>query len=138
LRWSIITIQSQAVNKKDAVDPTHAPVHGLAGSMAKEYSNWKTRLVDLEADCDWPFDEIFSLPADPEGNAWGYRGGQWYRQQLIPIQLPGVSHTRYKEGGVYVVVGGAGGQDHALAVRISLVSDHDPVYAILQAGLLQA
>ena len=109
LGWTLVTIQAQPVYRSEPVHPTHAGLHGLIGSTAKEYSNWKTRLVDLEADCDWPFDEIFSLPADPEGNAWGYRGGQWYRQQLIPIQLPGVSHTRYKEGGVYVVVGGAGG-----------------------------
>ncbi|WP_409174764.1 SDR family NAD(P)-dependent oxidoreductase [Brevibacillus fortis] len=109
LGWTIITAQAQAIYKKDTVHPTHASIHGLIGSMAKEYPNWKVRLVDLEAHADWPLRDIFALPADAHGNAWAYRGHAWYRQQLIPVQSPSINQTVYKQHGVYVVIGGAGG-----------------------------
>ncbi|QDS33253.1 SDR family NAD(P)-dependent oxidoreductase [Brevibacillus brevis] len=109
LGWTIITVQAQAIYKKDTVHPTHASIHGLIGSMAKEYPNWKVRLVDLEAHADWPLRDIFALPADAHGNAWAYRGHAWYRQQLMPVQSPSINQTVYKQHGVYVVIGGAGG-----------------------------
>ncbi|MGK5507745.1 SDR family NAD(P)-dependent oxidoreductase [Brevibacillus formosus] len=109
LGWTIITVQSQAIYKKDTVRPTHASIHGLIGSMAKEYPNWKVRIVDLEAHAEWPLRDIFALPADAHGNAWAYRGHTWYRQQLMPVQSPSINQTVYKQHGVYVVIGGAGG-----------------------------
>ncbi|MBG9944735.1 SDR family NAD(P)-dependent oxidoreductase [Brevibacillus formosus] len=109
LGWTIITVQAQAIYKKDKVHPTHASIHGLIGSMAKEYPNWKVRLVDLEAHADWPLRDIFALPADAHGNAWAYRGHTWYRQQLMPVQSPSINQTVYRQHGVYVVIGGAGG-----------------------------
>ncbi|UED76955.1 SDR family NAD(P)-dependent oxidoreductase [Brevibacillus sp. DP1.3A] len=109
LGWTIITVQALAIYKKDTVHPTHASIHGLIGSMAKEYPNWKVRLVDLGAHTDWPLRDIFALPADAHGNAWAYRGHAWYRQQLMPVQSPFISQTVYRQHGVYVVIGGAGG-----------------------------
>ncbi|WP_429843904.1 SDR family NAD(P)-dependent oxidoreductase [Brevibacillus sp. FIR094] len=113
LGWTIITVQAQAIYKKDIVHPTHASIHGLIGSMAKEYPNWKVRLVDLEAHAEWPQRDIFALPVDAHGNAWAYRGHAWYRQQLMPVQIPSIDQTVYKQHGVYVVIGGAGGIGHA-------------------------
>ncbi|WP_188068929.1 SDR family NAD(P)-dependent oxidoreductase [Brevibacillus brevis] len=109
LGWTIITVQAQAIYKKETVHPTHASIHGLIGSMAKEYPNWKVRLVDLEAHTEWPLRDIFALPVDAHGNAWAYRGQAWYRQQLLPVQSPSIHQTVYKQHGVYVVIGGAGG-----------------------------
>ncbi|GED59055.1 SDR family NAD(P)-dependent oxidoreductase [Brevibacillus formosus] len=109
LGWTIITVQAQAINKKDKVHPTHASIHGLIGSMAKEYPNWKVRLVDLEAHAEWPLRDVFALPADAHGNAWAYRRHAWYRQQLMPVQSPSINQTVYRQHGVYVVIGGAGG-----------------------------
>jgi acyl transferase domain-containing protein/ubiquinone/menaquinone biosynthesis C-methylase UbiE len=111
LGWSVLAIQTQPIRENDGVNPTHASLYGLIGSMAKEYSNWKIRLIDLEANCDWPLADIFTLPTDPRGNARVYRGQQWHRQQLIPFHCPPPPADRklYKTGGVYVVIGGAGG-----------------------------
>ncbi|NRR01524.1 SDR family NAD(P)-dependent oxidoreductase [Brevibacillus sp. RS1.1] len=109
LGWTIITVQAQAIYKKETIHPTHASIHGLIGSMAKEYPNWKVRLVDLEAHAEWPLRDIFALPADTHGNAWAYREHAWYRQQLLPVQSPSIHQTVYKQHGVYVVIGGAGG-----------------------------
>ena len=118
LGWSVITFQAQPVHKNEAINPTHASLYGLMGSLAKEYQNWKIRLVDLEADSsrgkDWPLADVFSLPSDPQGEPFAYRGGEWYRQKLVPLRDSGQStftfnKTLYKTGGVYVVIGGAGG-----------------------------
>lgn len=108
LGWTVITIQSQPMHKNDVVNPAHASIHGLMGSIAKEYPNWKVRLVDLEAKSDWPLSQIFSLPTDSRGRAWVYRRKEWYRPQLIPMGEIQVEPTLYKTGGVYVVIGGAG------------------------------
>lgn len=108
LIWSFITIQSLSIDKNDPVNPTHASIHGLIGSMAQEYPNWRVRIVDMEVGCDWPVSQIFSLPTDTQGNAWAYRRQLWYRQKLIKVQTTKVNKTLYKPRGVYVVIGGAG------------------------------
>ncbi|WP_139492062.1 non-ribosomal peptide synthetase [Brevibacillus dissolubilis] len=107
--WTVITEQTQLVHKDDTVHPTHASVHGLIGSMAKEYANWKTRLIDVETNHDWATTDLFTLPADPQGDTWAYRNGEWHKLRLLPVQPNRPTQTRYRHGGVYVVIGGAGG-----------------------------
>lgn len=114
LGWTMITTQTQPIHANRPINPTHASLYGLAGSLAKEYPNWTIRVVDLEAGLaagDWPMADIFSLPGDPQGNHWVYRERQWYRQQLLPIHPMSrpLDRTRYRTQGVYVVIGGAGG-----------------------------
>ncbi|MCU7925176.1 MAG: SDR family NAD(P)-dependent oxidoreductase [Candidatus Thiodiazotropha sp. (ex Dulcina madagascariensis)] len=109
LDWTVITIQAQAVQKNDEVNPAHASVHGLMGSMAKEYPNWRIRLIDLAAADEWPWETIFALPPDRQGNAWGYRGREWFQQTLLPSHPYEDEEIPYRQGGVYLVIGGAGG-----------------------------
>ena len=122
LGWTLITMRAQPIHQQDSIDPTHAGVHGLIGSLAKELPHWQTRLIDLDAPCDLDgreadllLDDLLILPPDPEGNAWACRGftddgaPRWFRQQLVPMALPEVSRSLYRSAGVYVVIGGAGG-----------------------------
>lgn len=109
LEWTIITVLAQPVRKDEAVNPAHAGIHGLTGSMAKEFPNWRVRLIDMDAAGDWPLPDIFALPPDRQGDAWAYRGGEWHRQKLIPVNPPVPERSLYRPGGVYVVIGGAGG-----------------------------
>jgi NADP-dependent 3-hydroxy acid dehydrogenase YdfG len=106
--WTVLTTATQAINPHEALCPTHASVHGLVGSVAKEYPNWKIRLLDVGGR-DLPLPELLQLPGDPEGNAWAYRAGEWYRQKLLPTRAEPAAQKMFKEGGVYVVIGGAGG-----------------------------
>jgi hypothetical protein len=116
-----LTTRSLAVYTSDEVDPTHAGLHGLIGSLAKEYPHWRIRCLDLD---DLPtadaaarvVDDMVHLEPDPEGNTRAYRiqgegrhAGQWFRQQLLPLTLPEATTSQYHRGGVYVVIGGAGG-----------------------------
>jgi NAD(P)-dependent dehydrogenase (short-subunit alcohol dehydrogenase family) len=107
LGWTIVTTQAQRVHREDRVDPSHAAVHGFIGSMAKEFPSWNARLIDVEG--RWSFDELFTLPADPDGNAIVHRNQQWHRQKLVPITGLSGGSSPYRRGGVYVVIGGAGG-----------------------------
>ncbi|WP_246059698.1 SDR family NAD(P)-dependent oxidoreductase [Paenibacillus lautus] len=109
LGWTVITLDTQRVNESRKVDPSHAGIHGLVGSMAKEYPSWNIRIIDLEAGSLWPVTEIFTLPADRRGHPWVYRKQQWYRQQLIPLNTTETAESSFRHGGVYVVIGGAGG-----------------------------
>jgi polyketide synthase PksM len=83
LGMTVITTNSQTIGTDEDVNPAHASIHGLIGSLAKEYPAWRVRLLDMEADGEWPIAEIFGVPADPQGNATVYRQGEWYKQQLI-------------------------------------------------------
>jgi acyl transferase domain-containing protein len=108
LGWTVITTQTQAVTRDDLIDPSHGGIHGFVGSLVKEFPNWRVRLVDLNADSDRPISELFSLPSDRRGNAWVYRYGEWYRRQLVPVKTNDPVKTRFRTGGVYIVIGGAG------------------------------
>ncbi|MFP3633770.1 SDR family NAD(P)-dependent oxidoreductase [Bacillus sp. SIMBA_033] len=110
LSLTICTFQAQPIHEHDEVNPSHASIHGLAGSLAKEYSNWSIRLLDLESQRgDRHLPDVFSLPADPEGNPWVFRAGQWHRQQLAVCRPQADEPSLYRHGGVYVIIGGAGG-----------------------------
>ncbi|MEA5576032.1 SDR family NAD(P)-dependent oxidoreductase [Anabaena sp. UHCC 0451] len=110
LHWTVITTQTQAVRKKDIVNPIHASVHGLIGSLAKEYPHWQIRLLDMQADQDCPVEEMLALPADKNGDAIAYRSREWFKQALVPVfDLDISSQPCYRSQGVYVVIGGAGG-----------------------------
>nr|MDH3093130.1 SDR family oxidoreductase [Bacillus velezensis] len=104
-----VTIKTQSVQPADIIDPAHAGIHGLVGSLAKEYPNWQTRLIDVGCPEDVSKAELFSAPFDEQGNTWAYRNNHWYKQRLIPVQRPVSSRPAYQQGGVYVVIGGAGG-----------------------------
>nr|WP_269636740.1 type I polyketide synthase [Paenibacillus forsythiae] len=109
ITWSVITKNAQAIRKQDRPNSAHAGIHGFIGSMAKEHPCWSVRLIDLEVNAAWPVEQMFRLPPDPQGDAWGYRQGEWFRQTLIPCQISSASPSAYRHGGVYVVIGGAGG-----------------------------
>lgn len=109
ISWTVVTVNTQYVDQHDIVDPVDAGVHGLIGSMAKEYPNWQTKLIDVKKYEDLPLSQLLSLPADQEGNTWAYRNKIWHKLRLIPVHNNQPVHTKYKHGGVYVVIGGAGG-----------------------------
>ncbi|SFM59241.1 Acyl transferase domain-containing protein [Chitinophaga sp. YR627] len=107
--WTILTRQGQNVSKEEKADPVHASLHGLIGSMAKEHPEWRVRLLDLGYEDNWTVNELFSLPYDSQGNALCGRNGQWFRQELLPVIPPAGEKGLYREGGVYIVIGGNGG-----------------------------
>jgi NAD(P)-dependent dehydrogenase (short-subunit alcohol dehydrogenase family) len=109
LGLTAITTRAQAIYHTEEIVPSHASVHGLIGSVVKEFPAWRVRLIDYDGDSDEAVAESLVLPPDRRGNAWVSRERSWYQQQLIQYDPPELIHSRFRMRGVYVVVGGAGG-----------------------------
>jgi acyl transferase domain-containing protein/aryl carrier-like protein/short-subunit dehydrogenase involved in D-alanine esterification of teichoic acids len=109
LTWTLITEQARAADDDDPVRPAAAGLHGMFGSLAREYPDWRARVCDLEAGPPWPAAEIAELPADGEGTVYLHRRGGWRRLALLPLADDGAAASPYRDGGVYVVIGGGGG-----------------------------
>jgi polyketide synthase PksN len=109
LRWTVVTQNTQKVHADEPTDPAHAAVWGLIGSAAKEYSHWDLRLLDVESLQSITARECLSLAWDKQGKGLAHRRGEWFQQDLASVtSLPETSPS-YRQGGVYVVIGGAGG-----------------------------
>ncbi|WP_418133245.1 SDR family oxidoreductase [Variovorax sp. NFACC26] len=108
LGLTIVTQQAVAVDERRGAAGAcgGAWPRGLAG---QEHPNWRVRLVDVPAGQEWSLDEVLALPADAQGNALACRHGEWYRQELVSSTLPAPARQGYRRGGVYVLLGGAGG-----------------------------
>ncbi|BBB92536.1 MAG TPA: non-ribosomal peptide synthetase [Methylomusa anaerophila] len=109
LNFTVITTQSQPINRNEQVNPTHSSIHGFISTVYNEYSHWQIRLIDLAANSRWPIDDMFNLPAEYQGNTWVYREKKWYQLKLVPFSCSSFNQSLYKKNGVYVVIGGAGG-----------------------------
>ncbi|WP_051313368.1 SDR family NAD(P)-dependent oxidoreductase [Sporocytophaga myxococcoides] len=109
LYWTIITGKTQKVRDDDAIRPTHAGIFGLVGSLAKEYLHWNIRLLDLKSLQAVSSEECLSLPWDKEGNGFAHRNGEWFTQELAHSGTVPLVNSAYKQRGIYVVIGGAGG-----------------------------
>lgn len=108
LAWTIVTFQALHVHEGDAIAPAHAGVHGLAGSMAKEFPHWSLRLLDCADDASWAARDWSSVPADARAHPWAWRDGAWFRRHLVRIRSRHEIAPAREEGQVYVVIGGAG------------------------------
>ncbi|WP_432150235.1 amino acid adenylation domain-containing protein [Streptomyces sp. bgisy029] len=108
LGLTLITERAHAVHEAEAVDPAHAGVTGLAGSTAKEYPNWRVRVADVEAYDAPSLDAVLDLPPDSDGNLRIHRDGRWHGQRLMTVQPASPTSSRLRQGGTYVIVGGAG------------------------------
>ncbi|ODP28426.1 Polyketide synthase PksM [Paenibacillus nuruki] len=110
LHVTVLTYQAQSIHPFDAINPAQAALHGYIGSLAKEYSHWHIRLVDMEIGADIPIESILSLAPDPQGDAYLFREHEWYRQELLAVEYEqNTTSTIYRQGGVYVIIGGSGG-----------------------------
>ncbi|MFD9789951.1 amino acid adenylation domain-containing protein [Streptomyces sp. NPDC059070] len=111
LTWTALTFATQRAVPGDPVAAAHAGVHGLLGSAAKEHGRWTVRLLDLPATA--PGEALraagLALPAVPAGTTLALREGRWLAQELRPVAPLAPATAPYRDGGRYVVVGGAGG-----------------------------
>ena len=109
LQWTIVIRRTQRVTDRDPIQPAHAGIVGLVGSLAKEYPLWDLRLLDVDSLASVSARECLSLPWDKQGNALAHRHGEWFQQGLALMAAPAQAATPYRHNGVYVVIGGAGG-----------------------------
>ncbi|MEV4922760.1 SDR family NAD(P)-dependent oxidoreductase [Streptomyces roseoverticillatus] len=104
---TLVTHRALPTHAHEDIRPAHAGLHGLFGSLGREHTNWTVRRVDLDG-TGWPAD-LTALPAHSGGDTWVRRTGQWLARRLAPREAGPRPSAPYREGGVYVVIGGAGG-----------------------------
>ncbi|WP_131705283.1 SDR family NAD(P)-dependent oxidoreductase [Xanthomonas citri] len=117
LEFTLVTTGACAVDADAPVDAAQAATHGLVGSLAKEYAHWTVRIVDIVADDPRPFDDMLDRPVDGHGRTSAHRDGEWLTQELIACEVEARDNA-YREGGVYVIVGAAGGIGEALSEHL--------------------
>ncbi|WP_313918320.1 SDR family NAD(P)-dependent oxidoreductase [Tahibacter sp.] len=107
---TVVTRQAVQADGDAAPDPVQAAVHGLVGVVAKEQPRWRVRVLDLatESDLQQALDSSYALPS---GDAVAIRGGVALRQCLARVRFAHADAitSAYRRGGVYVIIGGAGG-----------------------------
>ncbi|MEU5030943.1 SDR family NAD(P)-dependent oxidoreductase [Streptomyces milbemycinicus] len=106
--FTAVTRQACRVAGDRYVDATHAGVHGLLGSVAKEYPHWQVRVVDIAADEAMPWDAVLNPPAGTHGGVAARRHGEWFLPRLLEVADAEPTAPR-APGGVVVAIGGAGG-----------------------------
>jgi acyl transferase domain-containing protein len=109
LQWTVITSRTQRVMEREAIQPAHAGIVGLVGSLAKELPRWRLRLLDLDSLASASARECLTAPWDKQGDALARRQGEWFRQGLESVAPLPEARPSYRQNGVYVVIGGAGG-----------------------------
>ncbi|MFF5535951.1 amino acid adenylation domain-containing protein [Streptomyces cinerochromogenes] len=114
LTWTCLTYGTQRVEPGDRVAATHASVHGLMGSAAREHARWTVRLLDLPghdtADVAADLRRAWhALPGLRPGTTLALRDGRWFSSELLPVPALEPAAAPYRDGGCYVVIGGAGG-----------------------------
>jgi acyl transferase domain-containing protein/NAD(P)-dependent dehydrogenase (short-subunit alcohol dehydrogenase family)/SAM-dependent methyltransferase len=109
LTLTVLTTGVEAVHANGRMNPTHASVHGLMGSVANEYAGWRVRVMDLPQTGNWPWQDIFRLQEPVRGNVLVYRENSWYRQQLLPYRLLDEPPCFSRAEEVYIIIGGHSG-----------------------------
>ncbi|MGH8081858.1 MAG: SDR family oxidoreductase [Lysobacter sp.] len=109
LKFTVVTRRALQVFDDEPVSPHHAGVHGMIGSVAKELPLWRFRLLDIESTVELDPREILALPWDEQGRGLAFRSDEWFRQEFADVGRMPSSRSAYRQKGVYVVIGGAGG-----------------------------
>ncbi|WP_308159058.1 SDR family NAD(P)-dependent oxidoreductase [Amycolatopsis magusensis] len=106
VRFAVVT--EDACGVREVRDPFAASLHGLTLSLAQEFPQWTVSLLDSSVD-EEPA-AVASLVTGLPGTAspLAVRGGVVHRRRLLPV-APSTSEARFRRGGVYLILGGAGG-----------------------------
>jgi probable biosynthetic protein (TIGR04098 family) len=111
LNITVLSDRTQKVVSNDKVQCHGSGILGLMSSLAKEQSNWNVRIIDVDASAEITFKDIrqlLKIPYDPNGEIIAYRNQNTYVRNLYALETQ-TTTTKFKKGGVYVILGGAGG-----------------------------
>ncbi|MFH6942771.1 SDR family NAD(P)-dependent oxidoreductase [Flavobacterium sp. FlaQc-50] len=111
LNITVLSDRTQKVLISDKVQYQGSGILGLMSSLAKEQSNWNVRIIDVDTSDKITAQDIMRLlriPYDANGEIIAYRHQNTYTRNLYPLETQTIT-TKFKKGGVYVILGGAGG-----------------------------
>ncbi|MEY7973952.1 amino acid adenylation domain-containing protein, partial [Saccharomonospora xinjiangensis] len=114
----VVTSDACAVTGGDGDNPVAAALHGLAQVASAEFAGLAVSCVDISRHdpITGRRAAVLGEPAHPRGRVVAVRGGVRFVRTLDPVAdpvpadpVPGEPALPFREGGVYVVVGGTGG-----------------------------
>jgi acyl transferase domain-containing protein/acyl carrier protein/SAM-dependent methyltransferase len=119
LRLKVITNGIYSLFAGESVNPAAAALPGLTGSAAREYPAWQVCCVDIR-DQDLEIGQekgkitplVEALKAETghkTGEPAALRQGCRYVRILEPVRLPPINQYPFRQKGVYLILGGAGG-----------------------------
>ncbi len=120
----LLTNDLQRVGDSDGLEPAKALLLGPTRVMPREYTNLRSRAIDLRLPQAAPSrTRLSSLVAreilsEPLEETLAFRGGDRFVQTLEPMPAVGESPA-LREGGVYLITGGLGGIGFALAEHLA-------------------
>ncbi|MGH8876155.1 MAG: SDR family NAD(P)-dependent oxidoreductase, partial [Stackebrandtia sp.] len=109
-------------------NPAAAGLVGFAKSLAKEFPHIAVVCVDIgvapgaelsETDHAELVDALLAEPAQRDNTEIAYLGGRRYVKALRPVHLPNIGASPFRNGGVYLIVGGATGIGLVLARHLA-------------------
>ncbi|HET9526186.1 MAG TPA: SDR family NAD(P)-dependent oxidoreductase, partial [Pyrinomonadaceae bacterium] len=112
LRLTVLTNDVHEVVCGQSTRPFAAGIFGFVKSLAKEYPSWSVNCIDIsQDDAARPelVEAIVSEPRSENGNEVALRNGSRYVRVLEPLELPPPSGLKFRQHGVYLILGGAGG-----------------------------
>jgi acyl transferase domain-containing protein/NADPH:quinone reductase-like Zn-dependent oxidoreductase/acyl carrier protein/2-polyprenyl-3-methyl-5-hydroxy-6-metoxy-1,4-benzoquinol methylase len=115
---TLISIQSDDLFKDNSISLAHTVARGMFGSLAKEKNDWQIRCIDIERGQSIPFAEMMLLGFPVQGETYLFRNGTWFHQVLEQHQFRKKAKNVYKNDGVYLIIGGAGGLGRVLSEHL--------------------
>ncbi|MCX7920842.1 MAG: SDR family NAD(P)-dependent oxidoreductase [Clostridia bacterium] len=115
LALKVVTSNTQQVLPGEAIYPLFAGLTGMTKSAVKEYPNWDVSCVDISSGCPNEAFELVNEPAHKNGEDIALRNGRRYLRIIEPVKMKVSNHANFRKGGVYMIIGGAGGIGMTLA-----------------------
>ncbi|MGD9209728.1 MAG: SDR family NAD(P)-dependent oxidoreductase, partial [Desulfobacteraceae bacterium] len=125
----IIVNDVSKISDEAIANPFAGSLLGLATTIAKEYPQIKVSCIDIEGE---PFKfshsneslplvtrQIIMETSNGGGEIVAWRKGKRYLRKLKPITIPSTDPVSFRQGGVYLVLGGAGGIGLALTEHLA-------------------
>ncbi len=123
LRLGIVSNNTQAVVGRDLTRPEQASLKGAAKIIPQEYPN--VRCVHVDVERREPFDRDAAqalaaiLDSDSRERFVARRAGQWLRESVESVGVPGPERMALREHGVYLITGGLGGVGLTIAEHLA-------------------
>ena len=121
LRIDVVTDRVQSVTgEEERLDAEMSPLLGACLVIPQEQPNIACHSIDLDlAEEGQAVHLIVELLVDAPEPAVAYRGGERFAQAFEPLPLPAVNDPIFREQGVYLITGGAGGIGLILARHLA-------------------